>query len=235
MDPELLTVVFPEDTMGSAEYGISADQTINSSTHTYSASEPESESVSQFPNQRKNRTAAELEAQEDQMRLEFFSRKSLDEVTPEEWAKLNQLQEERIRTQLAEKAATNSNTHQPVFEDMMKLPVGTRIMATNGLQYTEPTLATVVGSRSIQTDSGWLMLPVVKFEGDTKNRTVLPSGIKQVLGPRKLPKTLNTAGTDSPAFNTWFGDSVALPIQTVAQRLSTLVHPRTRTSQDSVT
>ena len=38
MDPELLTVVFPEDTMGSAEYGISADQTINSSTHTYSAS-----------------------------------------------------------------------------------------------------------------------------------------------------------------------------------------------------
>ena len=37
MDPELLTVVFPEDTMGSAEYGISADQTINSSTHTYSA------------------------------------------------------------------------------------------------------------------------------------------------------------------------------------------------------
>jgi hypothetical protein len=168
------------------------------------------QSVSKFPNQRQNRSAQELEAQEDQLRLEFFSRKSLDEVTPEEWAKLDQLQGERIRAQLSEKRDASVNTHKPVFEDMMKIPVGTRIMATHGSKYEEPTLAIVTGSRSLRSDDGWYMLPVVQFEGDNKTRTVLPSGIKEVLAPRKVPKTLNTAGTNSPAFKTWFGDSVAV-------------------------
>lgn len=159
------------------------------------------ESVSKFPNQRQNRSAAELEAQENQLRLEFFSRKSLDEVTPEEWAKLDQLQGERIRAQLSEKRDASVNTHKPVFEDMMKIPVGTRIMATHGSRYEEPTLAVVTGSRSLRSDDGWYMLPVVQFEGDNKNRTVLPSGIKEVLAPRNV-KSLQSAGTTSKP-NAW--------------------------------
>lgn len=81
-----------------------------------------------------------------------------------------------------------------VSDGFRKIPVGTKVLATHGLKYQEPTIGTVTGSYFFRGKDKSYMLPTVDF-GDGKNRKVLPEDIKEVYRPR-LAKALAAANED---------------------------------------
>ena len=91
-------------------------------------------------------------------------------------------QRERISTGMA------VNSPKEIYPGYTHIPSGTKIKATHGLKYQEPTMATVVGTKDIRFEDGPYRLPVVDF-GDGNPRTLLPADIKEIYGgPRKLRK-----------------------------------------------
>jgi len=80
------------------------------------------------------------------------------------------------------------NSPKEVFPGYTHIPSGTKVKATHGLMYKEPTMATVVGTKDMRFEDGPYRLPVVDF-GDGRPRTLLPSDVKEVFGgPRRLGK-----------------------------------------------
>ena len=84
------------------------------------------------------------------------------------------------------KAGRPATSTEEVFPGFQEIPIGTRILATHGLKYPEPTMGTVVGRRGLRMGEKAYVLPEVDF-GDGDGRAVLPGDIKEVFaGPRTM-------------------------------------------------
>lgn len=77
------------------------------------------------------------------------------------------------------------------FPGFRQIPVGTTVLATHGLKYTEPTRGKVVGTKERRLGDKIYMLPVVDF-GDGSERTLSPFDIKEVYAPRASREHLAT-------------------------------------------
>lgn len=104
-----------------------------------------------------------------------------------------------------------AETLEDVFPGYKEIPIGTRVVATHGLKYKEPTRGVVVGRRGSRVgDKAWV-LPEVDF-GDGEGRPVLPGDIKEVFG-----------GPSDLSFNT--KDGAARTLRTVTDRLMEATSP----------
>lgn len=71
------------------------------------------------------------------------------------------------------------------FDGFKTIPVGTKVLATHGLKYKEPTMGTVVGTRPFKNKDKMYNLPLVDF-GDGTARPLFPYDIKEVYAPRSV-------------------------------------------------
>ena len=86
--------------------------------------------------------------------------------------------QERVSAGLAK------NTLQEIASGYTTIPVGTKVIATHGLKYSEPTRGTVIGYKDMRFENGPYRLAVVDF-GDGIGRTILPGDIQQIFsGPK---------------------------------------------------
>jgi hypothetical protein len=102
-------------------------------------------------------------------------------------AEMDQIIHKVSELDIRDKRIAGLQRQQPieVFPGYTHIPSGTKVLATHGLKYAEPTRATVVGTKDIRLDDGPYRLPVVDF-GDGQPRTLAPYDIKEVYGPRPL-------------------------------------------------
>lgn len=76
-----------------------------------------------------------------------------------------------------------------VFPGFVFIPEGTKVLATSGLSYPEPTEATVVGAQDIRIGAKAYKLPVVDF-GDGRQRRLAYGDVKEVFAPRPVKPSL---------------------------------------------
>ena len=122
------------------------------------------------------------------MNFEDFSTKNTDLIGAK-------IEAER---QLAKwQAGKPANSISEVYPGYNEIPVGTRILASHGLTYPDPTMGTVIGRRGLRTGSDAQILPVVDF-GDGKGRPILPGDIHQIFD-RNAMKSVQIPDTAVPA------------------------------------
>lgn len=79
------------------------------------------------------------------------------------------------------------------------IPSGTKVMATHGVKFKEPTRATVVGEKQMQINGQPYRFPVVDF-GNGEVRTLGYGDVKQVFGGPKFTPPKNQRGS-APVIN----------------------------------
>jgi len=99
-------------------------------------------------------------------------------------SRADKLIDARVKIELAEQRATNLGKIKPVWKSMTRIPVGTRVRGSHGLNYKNAT-GVVTGTRVMQMNDGLYTLPVVDF-GDGKPRTLTTFDIEQVFTPHSV-------------------------------------------------
>lgn len=99
----------------------------------------------------------------------------------------DEIQWRRLQADNAAERLDNSNKMVPAFPGFgPRLPIGTRLMASHGFRYPEPTKAVVVGhSAPISTNEGLMFQHIVDF-GNGDERRIARSNISEVMSPRPV-------------------------------------------------
>lgn len=100
----------------------------------------------------------------------------------------DKLMQQKIAAEKREKAQKKVTSYSEVFPGFKNIKQGTKVEATSGIKYKEPTVGTVVGSKTVRLDDKVYNLPVVDF-GDGEPRAILPGNVSKVFGPRNTPSS----------------------------------------------